>query len=377
MRCPFCDGLDTKRKGHTNSSPQGLTGPKRPLQRFWCHRCERTFTTSRQRARGAKFASDVVNEAVTNYVEGLGSYRNLARSYQRRLDTTVTARTINRWVADAGAVAMSPLEMSQRLTPSEWGGWIGIDGKYLRIGANGSASLMIAVDQATADVVHALVVPSESGDVFAELITDAVTKAGYPLQGVVSDLGAGAPHMSFPQACHNYFGALPFQACRVHFARRVANKLSTPPGRTHTDANHELKRRIRQILFAPTRDAADNAYYQLTLREHLFTSRQAQAILKSLRRTFGLFMTHHRHPGLPADANITENVVRALNRKIGPMEHFASLESADHYSRLLIANYRWKQFTDSNNGRNGRSPLQHAGVTLPTQHWLDYLQQAH
>jgi len=156
--------------------------------------------------------------------------------------------------------------------------------------------------------------------------------------------------------------------------RRV---LSTPPGRANATHNNELKRRLHQILFAPTRQEASDAYYQLTLREHLFTSRQAQTMLKSLRRTYGLFMTHHRHPGLAADANITENVVRALNRKIKPMEHFATLESADHYSRLLIANYRWKQFTDSNNGRNGRSPLEHAGVTLPTQHWLDYLQQQH
>ncbi len=370
--------MDTKRKGHTTSSPEGLTGPKRPLQRFWCHRCERTFTTGRQHgARGAKFASDVVDEAVTNYVEGLGSYRNLARIYQRRLDTTITARTINRWVATAGAAAMSPLEMSQRLMPSGWGGWIGIDGKHLRIGTTDSAVLMIAVDQASADVVNAQVVPSESGDVFADLITDAVTQAGYPLRGVVADLGAGAPHMSFPQACRNYFGRLPFQACRVHFARRINDQLSTPPERPNATTNNELKRRLRQILFAPTKDAASDAYYELTLREHLFTSHQAQVMLKSLRRTFGLFMTHHRHPGLPADANITENVVRALNRKIAPMEHFATIETADHYSRLLIANYRWKQFTDSNHGRNGRSPLEHAGVTLPTQHWLDYLQQAH
>jgi transposase-like protein len=376
--------LDTKRKGRTSTGPEGLNGPRRGLQRFFCHGCGKTFTTGRRDSTGAvtstrraRFASDVTDEAVAAYVEGHGSYRVLARSFSRRLGREVSPRTINRWLAEAGTASMTPLAMSRRLTPPGWGGWIGIDGKHLRIGATGSATLMLAVDQSTRDVVHSMVVPTETGDVFARMLIDAVTEAGYPLRGVVADLGPGAPHMSFPQACRNYFGRLPFQACRVHFIRRATDILSTPAGRPHADTNNELKRRLRQILFSADRDTADHDYYQLTTREHLYTSRAAHTILRSLRRTHNLYMTYHRHPGLPPDANTTENVVRALNRKIRPMEHFATIETADHYSRLLIANYRWKRFTDSNNGHNGRSPLELAGVTLPNQQWLDYLKQAH
>ena len=59
------------------------------------------------------------------------------------------------------------------------------------------------------------------------------------------------------------------------------------------------------------------------------------------------------------------------------MEHFATIETAEHFTRLLIANYRWKPFTDSTPDRNGQSPLQLAGATLPNTHWLTYHQQAH
>ena len=260
--------------------------------------------------------------------------------------------------------------MSRRLTPPGWGGWLGIDGKGIRIGSTTRASLMIAVDQTSTDLVHAAIVPHESGDVFGEILTDVVV-VGYPLAGVVCDFGAGAPHLSFVTGRDRYCPALPFQACRIHFARRCDNVLSG------SDPNRRLKAQIRAILFAPTYHAACTAYWELTRHETDYTTQAAQRILKHLRNRFGLYMTHHRHPGLPADANITENVIRALTRRIRPMEHFATLDTANAYLRLLTAHYRWKPFTDSTNGRNGQSPLQHAGVSLPTQHWLTYVKQQH
>lgn len=109
----------------------------------------------------------MVHQAVTDYVEGLGSYRMLARTYSRRLSRDVSRSALNAWVAAAGAAAMTPLEMSRRLAPPGWGGWVGIDGKRLRIGSGDEATLMVAVDQTSTDLIHARVVDHESGDVFA------------------------------------------------------------------------------------------------------------------------------------------------------------------------------------------------------------------
>jgi transposase-like protein len=319
----------------------------------------------------------VVTEAVISYVEGLGSYRTLARLYTQRLGSEVSRTTLNRWVETAGAAAKTPWQISKELAPPGWGGWLGVDGKYLRIGRRSTAVLMVAVDQTTADIVHAKVVQTESGDQFAELITETV-RAGYPLRGVVADLGPGAPHQSFPQASRNYFGNLPFQACRVHFDRRLDQILSTPRQSPGCPLNTELKTRIRSILYADTYHQAIHRYHQLAVDEPRYlTSGSARRAIRSLRRTFGLYMTHHRHPGLPPDANITENVIRQLNRKLKPMEHLATTETAQHFTRLLIAAYRWKPFTDSTPNRNGHSPLQLAGAKLPTTHWLTYHQQQH
>ena len=76
-------------------------------------------------------------------------------------------------------------------------------------------------------------------------------------------------------------------------------------------------------------------------------SRPRHDTIGALERSFELYMTHHHLNGMPADANITENVIKQLGKKLRLMEGFASLQSAERFSRLLIACYRFKRFTDS------------------------------
>lgn len=96
--------------------------------------------------------------------------------------------------------------------------------------------------------------------------------------------------------------------------------------------------------------------------------------LASLGRNFGWLMAHHHHPGLPADDNITENVIKQLNKKLRLMEGFSSLASAERFIRLLVGCYRLKRFTDScRSADNGKSPLELAGVDLAGADWLSFL----
>jgi hypothetical protein len=78
---------------------------------------------------------------------------------------------------------------------------------------------------------------------------------------------------------------------------------------------------------------------------------------------------------MPADANITENVIKQLGKKVRLMEGFASLESAERFSRLLVGCYVFKRFTDSCRAKdNGKSPLQLAGIdTVRNRHRGDGL----
>jgi hypothetical protein len=85
-------------------------------------------------------------------------------------------------------------------------------------------------------------------------------------------------------------------------------------------------------------------------------------------------MAHHFTPGLPADNNVTENVIKQLNKKLRLMEGFASIESAELYVRLLVGCYRFKRFTDScRKVHNGKAPLELAGVDVAGRDWLTFL----
>ncbi len=131
--------MDTKRNGKTTATPVGLGRSLQPLQRFWCNSCRTTFTHARKSARPrARFADDIVEEAVRVYVHGLSSYRVLATMLERRLGKPVSRVALNGWVQELGARAKTPLEVSAELSP-KWGGFLGVDGKSIYVGATSTA----------------------------------------------------------------------------------------------------------------------------------------------------------------------------------------------------------------------------------------------
>lgn len=369
MRCPHCGSLETKRNGTARAAPRGLRGAGRPLQRFFCRGCSTSFTLGRRAAGArARFSDDVIFEAVRLYIQGLSSYRSLSTLMSQRLGVSVSRITLNEWVAEAGGAAKTPLEVSAELAPPGWGGHLGVDGKAIFVGGE-EHCLLVGVDQTTQDVVHALVLESEGEEGFERLVREAVVEAGYPLKGLVSDAA-----LPFVAAWENYFARLPLQLCRVHFSRRLDQDI--PKAKRSPDAalRAEFKNRIRAVLFARTYSEAAQRCTALLDDRDRYAGLSRYDTLTSLHTNFGLYMTHHRVDGLPADANITENVIKQLGKKPRLMEGFSTLESAERYSRLLVGCYRFKRFTDScRPDDNGHSPLELAGIHPLPNDWLRYL----
>jgi hypothetical protein len=73
--------------------------------------------------------------------------------------------------------------------------------------------------------------------------------------------------------------------------------------------------------------------------------------ISALERRFERYPTHHHVLQLRADTNVTENVIKQLGKKLRLMVGFATVESAERFSHLLVGCYRFKRFTGS-----GRSP---------------------
>jgi transposase-like protein len=309
-----------------------------------------------------------MEEAVRLYVQGLPSYRILALLLEPRLGRPVGRITLNRWVDAFGARAKTPLEVSAALRPRGWSGFLGVDGKAIYIRGQ-EAALLVGVDQGTHDVVHALVAEFEGEEAFERLVREAITGARYPLKGLVMD--AAAPFLA---AHANYFARAPLQLCRIHASRRLDYAIAKAKFSPDAPLRAELKDRVRAVLFAPTEQEARWLFRSLLADRGRYEGLGRREVLGSLERTFDRYMTHHQVEGMPADANVTENVIKQLSKKPRLMEGFASLESAERFSRLLIGCYRFKQFTDScRKARNGRAPLELAGVDSIGQDWLSFL----
>lgn len=301
-------------------------------------------------------------------MQGLPSYRILAVLLEQRLGRPVGRITLNRWVDSLGGRAKTPLEVSAELRPPSWSGFLGVDGKAIFV-AGEEAALLVGVDQGTHDVVHAVVAEFEGEEAFERLVREAITEAGYPLKGLVMD--AAAPFLA---ARANYFARAPLQLCRIHASRRL--DFTIPKATRSPDAplRAELKDRLRSVLFASTEKEARRLFRHLIADRDRYEGLGRGDTLGAMERSFVLYMTHHRVQGMPADANITENVIKQLGKKPRLMEGFASLESAERFSRLLVGCYRFKQFTDScQKTHNGRAPLELAGVDLKGQDWLSFL----
>lgn len=312
----------------------------------------------------------MVEEAVRLYVQGLPSYRVLAVLLEPRLGRSVGRITLNRWVDELGGRAKTPLQVSAELRPPGWGGFLGIDGKAIWVRGEENC-LLVGVDHPAHDIVNALVCPVENGETFERLVTEVVRDAGYPLRGITSDLGVG-----FAEAHRDRFAKVPFQACRVHLDRRLDQDVPKAKRSPRAALAAELKERIRETLYAAAEDEALRCYYALSAEWGRFSGLARNDPLASLQRSFGLYMAHHRHPGLPPDNNVTENVNKQLGKKLRLMEGFQTLESAERFSRLLVGCYRFKRFTDSCRvPHNGKAPLELAGVeteatSRPEHGWI-------
>lgn len=308
----------------------------------------------------------MLNEAVRFYVQGLASYRTLSTLMEHRVGRPISRSTLNGWVDQAGRMAMTPLEMSAALAP-HWGGFLGVDGKAVFVKGVEHA-LLVAVDQTTQDVVHALLVQAETEQAFYRLVREAVVLAGYPLKGLVTD---ASPR--FVAAHANYLAKLPLQLCRIHFSRNLDYDIAKAKRSPDAALRAELKQRIRAVLFADTYQEAARLWPTLLDDAAHYQGLSRYDTLGSLRDRFQLYMTHHRIPGLPADANITENVITQLGKKLRLIEGFQTVDSAERFIRLLVGCYRFKRFTDSDNGHNGKCPLEIAGIDLTGIDWLGYL----
>jgi transposase-like protein len=274
------------------------------------------------------------------------------------------------WVMEYGGNCRSPLGVAQELKP-EWAGLLGVDGKELKIGGK-SFVLLVAQDVLTFDPVFFSLVDGENMEAskrFFLIIRDVLK---YPIRGIVSDLGRGRVFISLIE---EIFPDIPHQACVVHFSRYVNMTIPRSKKSIYHQENRILRNTIKSILFAYDFNDAEEIFQRLSLARSFFKASYHKTIIKSLEKHFDLLTAHFHNPFLVRDNNITENLIRQLNRKLTQSGGFKSIENAYNFLKLWFIHYRFRPFTNSKESyRNGKAPIELAKANIKDIDWLSFSQ---
>lgn len=364
-RCPRCGSGQVKKKGFIRSRIHTSRGViQRKLQRYLCLLCQKNFTCQVANKR-RRYSQGLTRAAVRRYLEDNTSLRPVAKNFG------ISARSLLNWVMHYGHNAKSPIEVAHELKP-KWSGLLGVDGKELRIKGK-QLTVLIAQDVVTFDPVLFCLAESESireAERFFLIIKDVLR---YPTKGIVSDLGRGK---IFIARIEQIFPGVPHQACVVHYYRYV--KRTIPAGKKSPwyHENRILRKTVHDLLFAQQFADAEQILKHIQNNRQSFRASYHQTIIRSLERHFSLLSAHFHHPILVRDNNVTENLIKQLNRKIKQSDGFKSRDNAGSFLRLWFIHYRFNPFVNSTSSyRNGKAPLELAGINIKNRDWLTFSQK--
>ncbi len=370
--CPHCGAFNTKRHSILVLKKVTLHGvTPHGVQRWYCKDCCRAFTPERPPSETTRYTLDVHEKAVMLYFDQGSAYRAVARELQRMGVARITPEQCWKMVQALAGNCKAPWEVSLELKP-RWSGFIGVDADHVQVASHWEAP-MLGVDIGTLDIPHLILAEREDAEtwLFYFLVLKAV---GYPFRGIVSD---GDP--SIWSAAQLVCPGVPHQLCVKHFLDDLHRYLRYRS--SHGRGTWRILERFENM--------AHGCLYALTLPEVRmrlamiqvdpdFRRIQLHDGIGMIERNFTALTQHFACPGLPRTNNVTEGTIRKLDRRLTPMDGFASHQSAWNVLKMLTLHTRFRRLTDCrqpHRHRNGHNPLQLAGIDTRQLHWIRFGQK--
>lgn len=344
QRCPQCGGLKTRRNGCTNAGKQ----------RWVCCDCGQSFSPAVKQKTTA---------AAKCYFEEQASYRSAGHAIG------LDGKHVWERIIDLGLACKSPAEVSVELRPS-WCGYLLVDSDSICVGPK-KEKLLLCADAYSQDIPHAALVEHEGAPEWVEFFTTLKEQVKYPLRGLVAD---GDP--AIEAAWLKVFPDVPFQLCVLHYERGLKGflkyRFTQKPG--YWRETERFLEAVHRLLYAS--DLATAVCYRNAI-EHDPGFRQASLDepIANLKERFTQLVTHHSLPGLPRTTNIIEGIISRLDSKITASKSYKQHDTAWATLKLLIMRYRFKPFEacrKHNKHKNGKSPLQLAGVDTAGVNWVTF-----
>ncbi|MFA4839769.1 MAG: hypothetical protein WC703_09875 [Candidatus Neomarinimicrobiota bacterium] len=133
---------------------------------------------------------------------------------------------------------------------------------------------------------------------------------------------------------------------------------------------------MHRLLYAWDIDTATSCLNAI-VRDPGFKQAGLDEPLANLKERFPQLVTHFFYPGLPRTTNIIEGIISRLDSKITASKSYKHHDTGWATLKLLIMRYRFKPFDacrKKNKHKNGKSPLQLAGVNTSNISWITFSQ---
>jgi transposase-like protein len=271
-----------------------------------------------------------------------------------------------RIVDKLGEGCKSPVQVAKELRPG-WSGMLGLDTKVVKVRGE-ERYLLIAVDIVTQDVVDSWLAAQESLVTLELFLKEVRDEIGYAPKLTVIDLD-----MTWRGAVESVFPYVPTQLCVVHFERIVDRII---PKLKRTPRQMEMKRMVRDVLYAPNENDAMRALDRLLKRRGYFRDKKSKQIINSLEENFDLLTTHFRVEGSFRSNNAAESVNDKLGMKLWLIRGYKKVRTARNSLNLMVMHYRFNPFSSCRiKEHNGKSPLDLAGVDTSRLDWIRYSQK--
>ncbi len=257
-------------------------------------------------------------------------------------------------------------QVSKTLKP-ERSGYYAWDGLWLKYKGQ-DIVMLICFDTVTLDLINYQVAYDEGYDTYGVLIERirtfepeilAKTK-GFYLDG---ELGL------LKQLKEKFF-QVPKQLCAFHKYSRVGQIIPFVRAR---GLDKEIKVKVEKVIFASSKTEAQKAL--LLLKRYAWEhqkNRKLKEIIGVLKHNFDLLLTHFDHPEMSPYNNVLEGFNHIIKRRLRLTKGFKKEMNVDRWLKLILLDYRFHIIkTSCFKERNGKSPLELAGVQLPKHYnWL-------
>lgn len=135
---------------------------------------------------------------------------------------------------------------------------------------------------------------------------------------------------------------------------------------------------VKDAVYAESEDKAREGLQEILLRRRAgyFRDWKSLQIIRSLTGNFDGLTTHFHVPGSFRDNNRTESVNDKIQMRLYPMRGYKTRRSAWNSLKLVLMHYRFNPFEACKDStRNGKCPLNFAGINTTKMDWVLYSQK--